>query len=548
MKIQDRNNIIGTIFAEKYKIIRLLGEGGMGSVYLAENIYINKKVALKLLKPELTVKEEIVKRFIQEAKAASQIGHPNIIDIYDIGVFNGIYYIVMELLTGKELIEVMQEEGKLSIDKTIHIMLQLLSALKAAHEKGIIHRDIKPENIFLVDMGIIKDFVKLLDFGVAKLTGAKGRLTSPDTTFGTPYYMSPEQATGVKDIDGRADLFSAGVMMYEMLCGQLPYQTESISEYFAQFFGRAPFPPPSSLNPEIDNRLEKIILKAMEFDIKNRYQSAEEFMNDLKEYQESRTGFLEKIDTEEEVAANLESTNEEIMEVKGGGIHVNETVKEEDVEKLNISEVLFEEEEKKKRKNYLIIGGLPILGVLLLVGFGIFLFTSKKTKGGVEEIKRDTLLMEVTKERVNSNIGANKKVLDLSTKHFNNTSIMEEKLQNNDNPHIVKLKLNLRPKDAIVYLNGEKLFEREITFEVKEPVTYYLVVKRDKFKPQEINLKLDKNSPEYIEKEIILLPLAGYSKEAKPQGVRTTKFLSTSPKSKSQTTEEKRKLLDVSPW
>ena len=206
-----------------YKITAKLGEGGMGVVYLAEHPVIGKKVAMKAIHPELSKNSDVVSRFITEAKAVNQIGHEHIVDIADFGnTPEGEFYFVMEYLQGESLSDRLKRDKRIPVHQAMSVGAQIADALNASHQQGIIHRDLKPENIFLCNRGPSRDFVKVLDFGLAKLTQAEQKVTHKTRTgsvMGTPYYMSPEQCEGKTEIDYRADIYSLGVLIFEMLSG-----------------------------------------------------------------------------------------------------------------------------------------------------------------------------------------------------------------------------------------------------------------------------------------------------------------------------------------
>ena len=271
-----------------YLIKSKLGEGGMGAVYLGEHPLIGKRVAVKVLLEELSAKEDIVQRFFNEAKAVNDIGHQNIVDFGKIkleGTPNDTVYFIMEFLEGDGLNSRLRRTG-LSLAETMHVMEQCCSALLASHAKGIVHRDLKPENIYLCPRGGDKNFVKILDFGIAKLTGDGGMGQSQKTrtglVIGTPAYMSPEQCEGKGQIDHRSDVYSMGVVMYELLTGRVPFPGEGFGEVLVAHLTKTP-EPPSQLNPDIKPEIEAIVLHAIEKDRNRRFQNMDEFHSALKD-------------------------------------------------------------------------------------------------------------------------------------------------------------------------------------------------------------------------------------------------------------------------
>jgi serine/threonine-protein kinase len=269
--------LIAQVIADRYRVIRKLGEGGMGAVYLAEHIVIEKKLALKVLAPELARRPDLVARFLQEARSASKIGHENVIDISDFGQSNdGCVYIAMEFLDGKDLGEIVRSVGPLEWGKTREIVLQICRALRAAHDKGIVHRDMKPENIFLIQREGQPHFVKILDFGIAKVMGLDPngpRLTRTGMIFGTPEYMAPEQAEG-KDADHRVDIYAVGCILYHLFTGQTPFLADSFMTMLTKHLMEYPVAP-SVRRPDlkITPEMDALVLKALEKDRDHRWQS-----------------------------------------------------------------------------------------------------------------------------------------------------------------------------------------------------------------------------------------------------------------------------------
>jgi serine/threonine protein kinase len=268
--------LVGTIIADRYQVEKRLGEGGMGAVYLARHVVLEKQVALKILHGEFAGRKDLVERFLHEAKAAARIRHEHVIDISDFGqTAAGNPFFCMELLSGGDLADALRH-GQLAWPRIKSIVLQTCSALQAAHEKGIIHRDLKPENIFLIERLGHPDFVKVLDFGIAKLTELEEtgkRLTKTGMVFGTPEYMSPEQARGERT-DHRVDVYAMGCILFQLISGDVPYRAET----FMGVLTRHLFDPPPALpeRPDVPPGLEAVVHKAMEKERDQRYASMNE--------------------------------------------------------------------------------------------------------------------------------------------------------------------------------------------------------------------------------------------------------------------------------
>ncbi len=264
-----------------YNITAKLGEGGMGTVFLAEHPVIGSRVALKAIHPEYARSPEVVSRFVNEARAVNQIGHDHIIDIHDFGTTPaGDFYFIMEYLSGEMLSDQRGRQVAFSPTRALHIVAQIADALAASHERGVIHRDLKPDNIFLITRDGKPDFVKVLDFGLAKLTTVNGAApaytTDAGVIMGTPYYMSPEQCEGRMELDHRTDVYSLGVILFEMLTGQVPFAGEGYGEVMTKHIS---LPPPAarSFVPGLPIALEAILSRALAKAPDARFQTMAEF-------------------------------------------------------------------------------------------------------------------------------------------------------------------------------------------------------------------------------------------------------------------------------
>jgi tRNA A-37 threonylcarbamoyl transferase component Bud32 len=270
--------MIGETFGN-YRVKELIGEGGMGVVYLAEHPGIGRRAAVKVLRPGLTDNPEITKRFFNEARAANAVRHPGIVEVFDCGTLpSGTSYIVMELLEGENLAARLRQVGRMPIADARRIAGQTASALAAAHAAGIVHRDLKPDNLFLVpdDRDTSLERVKVLDFGIAKLGQQASNVSSVRTrtgsVMGTPAYMSPEQCRGTREIDHRTDIYALGVILYEMVCGRPPFVSEGFGE-MVHLHISAPPPPPRTIDPTIPQDLERLILWCLEKEPADRVQT-----------------------------------------------------------------------------------------------------------------------------------------------------------------------------------------------------------------------------------------------------------------------------------
>ena len=278
--MESYERYVGQVFDNRYRIEKLIGVGGMAVVFKATDTLMRREVAVKILREEIAADTQSVQRFINESKAVAMLSHQNIVNIYDVSVRENIKYIVMEYVEGITLKSYIEHREVLSLKEIIGYTTQILRGLAHAHKKKIVHRDIKPQNIMLLKNGVIK----VTDFGIAKLPNAD-TLTVTDKAIGTVFYISPEQASG-KKIDARSDLYSLGVMMYEMATGKLPFTADSPVSVALMQVNDEP-KSPREINPNIPVGLEQIILRAMEKDPADRYQSAEEMLAQISELREN---------------------------------------------------------------------------------------------------------------------------------------------------------------------------------------------------------------------------------------------------------------------
>ena len=289
MAAQDPN-IGRDLLDGQFQILQKIGSGGMGSVYKAAQPAMNRMVAVKILHPKLTNRKDLVSRFRREARAMSHLTHPNTVKVFLYGdLEDGSLYIVMEYLEGRNLNQMVRKEGPLAVERAIPVLIQVCGALQEAHLQGIIHRDLKPENIFLSTNGGLRDYPKVLDFGLAKVTERELRpgsimLTQEGMVFGTPEFMSPEQAQG-KPLDARSDIYSLAVILYEVLTGKLPFDARTPMEYIQMHVTRPPIP----IDERVPGRrfpdgFDAVMRKALEKRPEDRYASAADFAQALKPF------------------------------------------------------------------------------------------------------------------------------------------------------------------------------------------------------------------------------------------------------------------------
>src|SRR5437762_1338263 len=267
------DTLLNTLFDGRYRIVRKLGTGGMAKVYLAEDEVLGRRVAIKILDDRHAGDDQFIERFRREAKNAASLSHPNIVSIYDRGEAEGTYYIAMEYLDGRSLKELIVARGPAPVNVAIDYARQILAAIRFAHRHGIVHRDIKPHNV-LVDA---EGRLKVTDFGIAR--AGTSQMTEAGSIVGTAQYLSPEQARG-SAVDQRSDVYSLGIVLYELLTGEVPFSGDTPVEIAMKHLSQTP-EPPSALRPEIPHDLDMVVMRALAKDPEDRYQSAEEMDADL---------------------------------------------------------------------------------------------------------------------------------------------------------------------------------------------------------------------------------------------------------------------------
>ena len=287
---QTTAGVEAVVIGQRYRVVRLLGSGGMGSVYEAENTWTGRRVAIKTMRAEVASSQIHLQRFMQEARAASQLRHPNIVDVLDMGEDPalGTLFIVQELLSGRDLRAHLEAVGRLAPSEALALLLPVLDALAVAHKAGVVHRDLKPDNIFLCDTpyGVVP---KVIDFGIAKVVGEDGsslQKTSTGLVMGTPYYMSPEQARGDNNLGSSADVWSMGVVLYQSLSGERPYSAPNPNLLLAKIIYEEPTPL-ALVCPELPASLIEAVNRALRKDPTQRYANMEEFAGALRRHETS---------------------------------------------------------------------------------------------------------------------------------------------------------------------------------------------------------------------------------------------------------------------
>ena len=363
---------------DRYEIVKSIGEGGMANVYLAEDTILNRKVAIKVLRGDLSGDEKFIRRFEREALSVSNLSHPNIVEVYDVGVEEGNHYIVMEYIEGKTLKQLIQKRGALTLTEVIDIMSQLTDGIAHAHEAYIIHRDIKPQNVIIMANGL----VKITDFGIAMAINAT-QLTQTNSVMGSVHYLPPEQAGG-KGSTVKSDIYSLGILMYGLLTGSVPFKGDNAVEIALKHM-KEKIPSVRRQNPTIPQSVENIILKACAKNPKNRYDSARDMHNDL-------VTALEK-DNEKRVVYEYPENDLDETKVMPKVKPPKATIvdKPEGLEEDEVSKKIEKEVEREKNRLPIALGVILLLLLITIGAFVLYLSNDDKKEVKVPDVVGLTL-------------------------------------------------------------------------------------------------------------------------------------------------------------
>ena len=446
----------GKLIGSRYEIIEKVGNGGMATVYRATDKVLKRQVAVKILRDEYTTDEEFIKRFEGEAQSAAKLSHSNIVSIYDVGVDGNLYYIVMELIEGKTLKElIIEERGPLPWKWSVNIAVQIALALEAAHRNNIVHRDIKPHNIIITEDGI----AKVTDFGIAKAV-SNSTITAFGTTIGSVHYFSPEHAKGGYT-DAKSDIYSLGVVMYEMLAGRVPFDADTPVSVALKHMQEEP-EPPIEINPNIPVAINKIILKAMQKDVNLRYQSSTEIIRDLRASLKDEKGdFVKNVDyTARTQKLDLEDDDSE--------------------------EYQHENKFKSFIKKHKIISTIVIIILLFAISLGGTLAVLNITNPSEVQLPK---LIEMSKDDAQKIIDDNKLVMEVQSEEYNKD--IPEGIIISQNPEY-KEKYNIKEGSIIkvvVSKGAEKSIVPKVIGDKKEDAIEELETAKFKVEIEEITSK-----------------------------------------------------------
>lgn len=515
---------------DRYEIIKLIGEGGMANVYLAYDTILERNVAVKVLRGDLADDEKFVRRFQREALSASSLSHPNIVEMYDVGEDNGNFYIVMEYIDGQTLKQLIKKRGHLTVPEAIDIMLQLTDGLAHAHDSYIIHRDIKPQNIMILEDGM----VKITDFGIAMAINASD-LTQTNSVMGSVHYLPPEQAAG-KGSTIKSDIYSLGILFYEMLAGTMPFRGETAVEIALKHI-KDPMPSIRKINPKVPQSVENIIFKATAKNPKNRYNNVRELHNDLKtaldkdRANEKRFVFKYPEDDLDETKV-LDTLKDELKVNKEQGIPeekpIIKTVEEEPKKKMS-----------KTTKALIIICSVIMFAFLFIIviiptvfktpdvkvpdvsGLSVRSATKELEKAGlsVETKVKDDYTDEVDKGKVSKTLPGARETVKKGAKITIYKSLGSEKIKIEDytNKDYNKVEASLEVKGLVVNIEY-KAVDDKAKYKGKEDLIIDQSVKKDAtlVKGDTITLylpKIEKEYPDFVKEGYSVSEVESFCKE-----------------------------------
>lgn len=481
-------NLEGKIIGNRYEVLEQIGVGGMATVYKAKCNVLNRYVAIKVLREEFTTDEEFIKRFNSEAQSAASLTHPNIVSIYDVGHEDNLYYIVMELIKGKTLKEIIDQDGVLPWKWSVNIAIQIASALEAAHRNNIIHRDIKPHNIIITEEGI----AKVTDFGIAKAV-SNSTITAFGTTIGSVHYFSPEHAKGGYT-DAKSDLYSLGVVIYEMVTGRVPFDADTPVSIALKHMQEKPVEP-IKLNPSIPYALNKLIMKALQKEANLRYASATEMLKDLSMVLKDPDGDFINI-------TNVDNGKTQVVPTITDDM-VKEN-KEDNKRKKKKSKLAQFFEKHPKAKG-------PIIALILLVVFGISLgitylaidlsrpdnvslpnFVNMTKEQAEQEAEKYKLKLEVSSEEYNPDVEAGKIISqdppfieNYDYKVLENSTVKVVISKGTEVTKVPKI-AGMTYDEAVAELEKAKLKVEKIE-ETSEKIEEGVVIKQDPKEDEEVN-------------------------------------------------------------
>jgi len=455
--------MIGTLLGGRYELLELIGTGGMARVYKARCRMLNRYVAVKILKDEYKDDREFVKKFYVESQSAASLSNVNIVSVYDVGEEGGINYIVMELVEGVILKDVIKKNGCLKWDVALNCGLQILSALECAHKNGIVHRDIKPQNIIATYDGVLK----VTDFGIAKAVNGNETKKIDESVIGSVHYISPEQAKGIM-IDARSDIYSLGIVMYEMLTGKLPFEGENpVSVALMHLNSEPEFI--KDVNISVPLELANIVHKAMKRDVAQRYQSAKEMISDLMEFKRKEASITPDFDIESKeytkilVKSSEEKKEKPVEDAKEEAFHTINTKKTEVKPEVKKEKPVVKKKEKTKQEKIAVYSAAGVAGVIIIVMFflliNLFFPNLKigqlfKSKEYYLEDYRGKNIKEVTEEL--QNVGFEVEVSEGYDEELSEDEIISQRPSGEMNVKVkgttVYLTVNVEKEDELIKL------------------------------------------------------------------------------------------------